>query len=49
MVLKEKIGMGRGVPDKLKTKKGRRSKFDIRQVRNFRLNRIKRTLCNNKK
>lgn len=43
-VFKGKLGMGEGVPDKLEPKKGRRSKIGIRQVRNFRLNKLKRTL-----
>ena len=43
-VFKGKLGMGEGVPDKLEPKKGRRSKTGIRQVRNFRLNMLKRTL-----
>ena len=29
-VFKGKTGMGRGIPDKLKPKKGRRSKVDLR-------------------
>lgn len=43
-VFKGKLGMGEGIPDKLEPKKGRRSKIGIRQVRNFRLNKLKRTL-----
>ena len=47
-VFKGKLGIGEGVPDKLEPKKGRRSKSGTRQVRNFRLNRLKRTLWDNK-
>lgn len=49
--LKGKLGIGEGdrlEPDKLEPKKGRRSKTGLRQARNFRLNRLKRTLWDNK-
>ena len=45
-VFKGRSIMGRGVPDKLKSKKSR-SKADVWQVRNFGLNEIKKH-CNNK-